>query len=316
MADKDYAFGNTLEDYYVMIEDCVAGKDYSVIDSYFACIRNPLASVSAVSSGGKPVLHDEGAISAYSEPLIMWFDDKPLVITCYTDFIANPVYVDDKKYNLADISSVFSSLIGAALQDLQYIGATICCLSFSNGKSLLSAGRDIGDRKRIGTFEIRDDISSVPVEQMHIKYFCGMNGHSFADTATKYEEDAIALFCSDGTYLLYPHPTKSERYQLCLCPCSKELLTDYTRQYPLTSPEKTIWMYEENRLSAVRLDFPEGHLYMLTNDHNVIEIQLSDELYDSLDYYVPPFGYGKHMDFMESNDGDLHCKWPEKGKTV
>ena len=87
MVDKDYAWANTLEAYYAMTEANIAGKDYNSIDNYFACIGKPLTSVSAINVGGKPALHDEGAISVYSEPHIMWFGDKHLVISCYTDFV-------------------------------------------------------------------------------------------------------------------------------------------------------------------------------------------------------------------------------------
>lgn len=157
--DKDFAFANTLEAYYAMAEANLAGKDYNSIDSYFACIGKPLTSVSAVNVGGNPTLQAEGDVSVYTEPLIMWFEDKPLVISCYTDFVVNPVYADDKKDSLADVTAVFSSLVGAALQEVQY-----CCFEFSNGRRLLFASRDIGDGKRIGTFDIRADNRKVYVE--------------------------------------------------------------------------------------------------------------------------------------------------------
>lgn len=304
MVDKDFAFANTLEAYYAMTEATIAGKDYNGIDNYFACIGKPLTSVSAINVGGNPALHDEGAISVYSEPLIMWFDDKPLVVSCYTDFVVNPVYADDKKDSLADVTAAFSSLVGATLQGIQYIGTTICYFEFSNGKRLFFASRDIGDRKRVGTFDILADSEQVDVEHLRIDCFCAINGRTFASTVTEYSEDAIALFCDGAAYLLYLHPGTANRYQFGICPCTKELLTEYTRQYPLQQPLKATWIYDQNNLSAVRLDFPEGHLYMAATEYYDIEIQLSDKIYNPLEYSVLPRKEGKHMEFLRRKDGD------------
>ena len=170
MVDKDYAWANILEAYYAMTEANIAGKDYNTIDNYFACIGKPLTAVSAINVGGKPALYDEGAVSVYSEPLILWFENKPLVVSCYTDFVVNPVYADGKKDDLADVTTAFSSLTGTTLKEVQYIGATICYFEFSNGKRLFFAGRDIGDGKRVGTFDILADSKKVNVEQLCILY--------------------------------------------------------------------------------------------------------------------------------------------------
>ena len=304
MADKDFAFANILEAYYAMTEANIAGKDYNSIDSYFVCIGKPLTSVSVLHVGGKPALRDEGDISVYSEPLIMWFEDKPLVISCYTDFVVNPVYADDKKDSLADVTAVFSSLIGATLQEVQYIGTTICYFEFSNGKRLFFAGRDIGDRKRVGTFDIRADSKKVDVEQLRIESICAIKGLTFASTVTVYSEDAIALFCDDEAYLLYLCSGTDGRYQFGICPCTRALLSEYTRKYPLEHPIKTTWMYEQDNLSAVRLDFSDGYLYMAATEYYDIEIQLSDKIYNPLEYSVLPRNEGKHMEFLKRKDGD------------
>ena len=304
MVDKDYAWANTLEAYYAMTEANIAGKDYNAIDNYFACIGKPLTAVSAINVGGKSALYDEGAVSVYSEPLILWFENKPLVVSCYTDFVVNPVYADDKKNDLADVTTAFSSLIGTTLKEVQYIGTTICYFEFSNGKRLFFASRDIGDGKRVGTFDILADSKKVNVEQLCIESFCATSGRTFASTVTEYSEDTIALFCDDAAYLLYLRPGTADRYQFGICPCTKELLAEYTRQYPLQQPAKTTWIYDQNNLSAVRLDFPEGHLYMAATEYYDIEIQLSDKIYNPLYYNVLPRKEGKHMEFLKRKVGD------------
>lgn len=298
MADKDYPFANILEAYYAITEANLAGKDYHSIDSYFACMGKPLTAVSAINTDGKPALHREGAVSVYSEPLILWFADQPLVVSCYTDFVMNPVFADEKKDALVDVSAEFSSLIGATLREVQYFDTSICYFAFSNGKHLLLASRSADGRKRVGTFEIRTPREKVDVESLHIECICGLKGRSYGDTVTEYCEDSVALFCEDGAYLLYLTPGTGDRAQLSLYPCSKAMLAEYSRQYPPEHPSKTTWLYEQELLSAIRLDFPEGHLY-LTTDTYAIELQLSDRLYDPLKGYVLPFREGKHVVFRE-----------------
>lgn len=187
---------------------------------------------------------------------------------------------------------------------MQYIGATICYFEFSNGKRLFFASRGIGDGKRVGTFDILADSKKVNVEQLCIESFCATSDRTFASTVTEYSEDAIALFCDDAAYLLYLRPGTADRYQFGICPCTKELLAEYTRQYPLQQPAKTTWIYDQNNLSAVRLDFPEGHLYMAATEYHDIEIQLSDKIYNPLDYNVLPRKEGKHMEFLKRKVGD------------
>ena len=300
--DKDDAFANTLGAYYAMTEAHLAGKDYNSIDTYFACIGKPLAAVSAIKKDTGITLQKEGIVSVYAEPLILWFGDKPLVISCYTDFVVNPVYADDKKADLVDVSSEFSALIGATLKEIQYIGSTICYFEFSNGMRLIFASRDIGNRKRVGTLEIRTQDDSTDIEHLNIDCFCGQNGHTFASTVTDYREDAIALFCGDESYLLYPRSITADddRFQLDLCPCSRALLTEYTRQYPLKCPAKITSLYEQDNLSAVRLDFAEGFLYLRASEFYGIEVQLSNELYNPLEYStLRNNGKGKHMEFQK-----------------
>lgn len=116
--------------------------------------------------------------------------------------------------------------------------------------------------------------------------------------------DRIAGAIVDLAYLLYLRPGTADRYQFGICPCTKELLAEYTRQYPLQQPAKTTWIYDQNNLSAVRLDFPEGHLYMAATEYHDIEIQLSDKIYNPLDYNVLPRKEGKHMEFLKRKVGD------------
>lgn len=301
MVDKDYAWANTLEAYYAMTEANIAGKDYNSIDNYFACIGKPLTAISAIKNGDTLSLQNEGVLSVYAEPIVMWFGDKPLVISCYTDFVVNPVYADDKKNELCDVTNGFSSIIGATLKEVQYIGTTICYFEFDNGQQLFFASRDIGNRKRVGTFEIRAKGNTVDIENLKIESICGINGTTFASTVTDYEENAIALFCDGAAYLLFLCPGSSNKYKFGICSCAKELLKEYARQYPLKNHSQVTCIYEQDNLQAIRIDYPEGHFYMLATEYD-IELQLNDRLYDPLANSVLPRMEGMHMEFWKRKD--------------
>lgn len=301
MVDKDYAFANTLEAYYAMTEANMAGKDYNSIDNYFACIEQPLTAVSAIKNGDTLSLQNDGILSVYTEPIIMWFGDKPLVVSCYTDFVVNPVYVDDKKNELCDVIGVFSSILGTTLKEVQYIGATIFYFEFSNGQRLFFVSRDIGDRKRVGTFEIRAKGNAVDIEPLNIKAICGINGTTSASTVTDYRESAIALFCDDAAYLLYLCAGTGNKYKFGICPCSKELLKEYAHQYPLKNHSQITCIYEQDNLQAIRIDYPERYFYMLATEYYDIELQLTDKLYDPLANSVLPRMDSKHMEFLKRN---------------
>ncbi len=299
MVDNDYAWANTLQAYYAMTEANIAGKDYNSIDNYVTCIGKPLTAVSAIRNGDTLTLQNEGVFSVYSEPIVMYFEDTPLVISIYSDFIVNPVYADDKKNELCDVTGVFSSVIGATLKEVQYIGTTICCFEFDNGQRLFFAGRDSGNKKRVGIFEIRAKDNAVDIERLKIESICGINGTIFASTVTDYEEDAIAIFCDDAAYILYTCPGSSDKYKFGICSCSKELVNEYARQYTLKNHSRISCVYKQDNLQAIRIDYPEGHFYIVATENSNIGIRLSDKLYDPLDIYAFLSTKGKHIEFQK-----------------
>lgn len=302
MVDKDFEYANILLAYEAMAKAKMAGKDYNAIDSYFACIGEKLTSVSAVKCGETITLQKDENIAVFTEPIILWFGEKPLVADCYTEYVVNPVYSEDRKGEFVDVTSIFSELVGTELKEVRYLGTTICYFEFSNGNRVIFSSREIGDRKRVGTFEIRAG-ENAAIEKLSIDGICGIKGVTFASTVTDYHEDAIALFCGYDAYLLHIFPGPVGKYQMGLCPCSKELLTDYTRQYPLREPENIACFYEKGCLTAVRFQFSEGLLYLKTTEYYKIEVQLSDYLYDPLEFLHLPRkaengDAGKHMEFQ------------------
>ena len=299
MVDKDYLWANVLEAYYSMAKAHVAKKDYNSVRCYYDCIGCTVTAVSA-SKGDSNQLHQDRSIRKFADSLIMWFDDKPLIINPYIEFVVDPVYVDDNKETFTDVSPVFSDLIGTTLVDVRYLDSTICYFEFSNGVRIIFASRDIGDRKRIGTFEIRPFEEEKRVEDLSIDLICGDGGFRYGSTVTDYDETALTFFCGSEAYVLHAIPGSKDKYQMKLCHCAKELLIEYTRQYPVHKPALVSCFYENNELTAMKFDYDVGHLYFKTTEHYAIQVQLSDDQYDPLDCLsLRSQRNGKHMEFQK-----------------
>ena len=136
------------------------------------------------------------------------------------------------------------------------------------------------------------------IEGLKIESICGRNGTTFASTVTDYEENAVALFCDDAAYLLYLCPGSGNKYKFGICSCSKELLKEYARQYPLKNHSCISCIYEQDNLQAIRIDYLEGYFYMLATEYDM-ELQLNDRLFNPLANSVLPRMEGIHMEFWK-----------------
>ena len=194
---------------------------------------------------------------------------------------------------------MFSSIIGATLKEVQYIGTTICYFEFDNGQRLFFASRDIGNRNRVGTFEIRAKDNAIDIEHLKIERICGINGTVFSSSVTRFEENAIALFCDDAEYILYPYPKGNDKYKFEICSCSKALLNEYARQYQLKYHSQISCFNEHDDLQAIRIDYPEGHFYIVATENGDIEIQLSDKLHNPLNSSAFLNMEGKRIEFQK-----------------
>lgn len=296
--NNDFVTANLFEAYYSIAKARVADKDYNSIDCFLGCIGQPLAAVSALNCENGDGLQNKGGIGKFADSLILRFGNKPLVVSNYISFVVNPVYVNDNKGRLEDVSSAFAPLIGAILQEIRYIDSIICYLEFDIGRVLL-ASCDIGNRNRIPTFEIQPVEDSKEISDLHIMSICGTKGKTYAGSTTKYEENSLALFCDDAAYLLYPMLDSYGKQQLSLLRCSKNLLTEYTRQFPLPKPESIACFYEHNGVGAVRLNYKDEFLYFKPTTDSEIEILLSDHAFDPQMCSSLHDKQGKHIKFTE-----------------
>ncbi len=147
--DKDYTWANILEAYYSMAEAYAAKKDYCSILCYLDCIGAEVTAIFADKDDSDNLSFANEYIRQLGNSLVIFFDDKPLVINTYIELVVNPIYVSDNRELLVDVSKAFSPLIGAKLTDVKYTDAAACSFYFSNGVRLLLASRDAVDGKRI-----------------------------------------------------------------------------------------------------------------------------------------------------------------------
>lgn len=294
--DKDFYWANILEAYYQMAELNVAQKDYMKVSCFTDCIGTKLTGVST-NNLDEAVLMGSENVKSFAQPLVMWFDNKPLVISPYVEFVVNPIYAAENKTKLINANSAFEALLGAELTDIHYFDSTICYLEFSNGYYIVFASRDIGDRKRIGTFEIRQANTIRDIRLLKINRVCGAKGFTYASTVTNYDETALALFCDDEAYMLHVISGKNSKHQMRLFRCSEAMLSEYTRQYPMSSPNKIMCFYEEDELTGMRFEYDDEFLYFKTTDYYEIEVILSDYQFDPLNCTSLHSQPGRHIDF-------------------
>lgn len=134
--DNDYSFANILEAYKAMAKAYADGKDYRSVSYYFDCIGRTLTAVSVSKNDRSVFLRPDGPFEGFAAPLALWFDDLPLVIDPQTELVVNPVYTEDNRETLEDVSSAFSGLIGAKLRDVGFIDVYHAFLVFDNGCKL------------------------------------------------------------------------------------------------------------------------------------------------------------------------------------
>ena len=165
--------------------------------------------------------------------------------------------------------------------------------------STVFASRNIGDRKCIGTFELRGYEEPVKIEDLEIDCICGISGYTYSDTVTNYDEPSIAFFCGKDGYLLHSIKGKKENQQMQFLHCSKSLLFRYTRQYPVGKPEHITCFYDGQELMAMRFDYGNQYLYFKTSAYCEIECQLANYLYHPNECYSLHSERGKHIEFKE-----------------
>lgn len=292
--DCDYDKANTLEAYYAIIKAYEANKEYHDIDSFHNCLGKELTRVSYVGDASE--LNFRNEVSEFQGQIVLWFNDLPLVVSNYMVMVINPLLIRENEKNISDISSSFDSLLGAKLTEIRYLDSITNYLEFDNGYRLLFSNYGIGDRKRNGLFEIRP-IENAKLEDLEISEICRAKGVTYSSDSTDYTEQILALFCKDGAYCIFPDKYKEKTYDIGILKCSEGLIKDYARKFPLSEISKIHKFTKNGRLVALRLNCPEGYLYIEADQYYDLNIMLSKEEFDVREQPLLWDNVGIHMDF-------------------
>ncbi|MBQ8636699.1 MAG: hypothetical protein IJ423_01735 [Clostridia bacterium] len=299
----NYAMANTLEAYYAMAKAYEAEEDYKDIDSFHKCIGEIVTKVSY--SGDVSGLKTINNTTEFGNNLVMWFGDYPLVISNYMDMVVNPLFVRKNEGVLSDISKQFDRILGAKLIRIKYLDSITCYLEFDNGYRVMFSTYDIGDRKRNGLFEIIA-IDTNDIKELEILGICKIKGKTYASHVVEYEEEVLTLICKDGDYCIFPDESNIRKYSIGLIRCSKELMRDYVRKFPLSEITETREFRKKGNLVGLRFKCKEGYLYIKTNEYYQLEILLSQEKFNPNDcsYLCQKKEVGIHMEFslIENKD--------------
>ncbi len=294
--DCDYNMANTLEAYYAMAKAFEAGENYKDIDSFHKCIGEIVTKVSY--SGDMSSLKTIKNTTEFSNNLVMWFGDYPLVISRYMDMVVNPLFVHKNEDVLSDISEQFDKILGSKLKRIKYLDSITCYLEFDNGYRVMFSTYDIGDRKRNGLFEIRA-IETNNIKELEIIGICKIKGNTYASHVVEYEEEVLTLICKDGVYCIFPDESNIKKYSIGLIECSAGLMRDYVRKFPLSEITEISEFTQNKNLVGLRLKCKEGYLYIKTNEYYQLEILLSHEKFNPNDcsYLCQKEDAGIHMEF-------------------
>lgn len=134
-----------------MAERALAGKRYQGIRSFGDCVGKTVIRVEWLKAKDEKQSHP----FSFSEAIVFWCEDLPLVVSNYIEFIVNPYYMESG-LECVDINEEFRTIIGKKIGGLQYQTANYARISFENGNTVLF-GNDIGmggKHKPIGKYLI------------------------------------------------------------------------------------------------------------------------------------------------------------------
>lgn len=297
VVDGDYSVANIFEAYYSMIMAVKDGKDYRRISSYLDCIGMRLDKVSVTVDESKCKYWPENGLKKYSGELFLWFEGIPLRVSKYVDFVVDPIQAEEVENECVDVSNDFIDIIGAKLVNVKFMDQSICCFDFENGKRVVFSSLDIGERNRIGSFEIREINGQIDFEHLKVAQICMSKGKSYASHVDHYDERSMALYTEDGCIIVFPVESDGEKCNLDFVVCSEAAAAEYTQLLPIGIPMKINSYHRNGKVSALRFYGEEGYLYFGTTEYNEIEVLLSDEVFNPNECLNFLSHSGKHMEF-------------------
>lgn len=151
---------NYLNDEYeeTYLSDFIRKTDYNSIEENIpVAVQHFLDNGFDASANNGKNVRNESANNKYefSESVVFWFDEKPLILNNYLILVANPNVTEENHARLNKSNEVFKSVIGSILKDVTYINDTICLFDFDNGIRIVFKSKLTNEDNYIGTFEYR-----------------------------------------------------------------------------------------------------------------------------------------------------------------
>ena len=292
--DTDFVFGNILGAYYAIIEAVQKGKDYHSIDCYLECIGKELTGVSVIVPDNAASIRNKDALSTFSEALILWFGNTPLVISNLVEFVINPIAVDEYANRCQKADNLLAPILGHALRNVQYFSADSCFLEFDNGKRLILSGGKNG-QERVVAFELSSH-ERIDFDELRVDSIIFLE-HSFS------ENFSLIFMSEEKAYLVYFVEDDTSCNYIEGFECDRMLLRNYVRQLVIPKPTDNHVYYKDGHVYAMRFDCGNEYLYIRAFDSYLhgFEIWHSDEALNMEECDGCPDACEKQLEFKQIN---------------
>ena len=269
--DTDFVFGNILGAYYAIVEAVQKGKDYHSIDCYLECIGKTLTGVSVIATDSTATVTSMDALSTFSEALILWFGNTPLVVSNLVEFVVNPIAVEEYGNRCQAADSLLGPIIGHALRRVIYLSAYSCFLEFDNGIRIIFSGFKNG-QDRLVAFELSS------YEKIDLDGLC--IDSIICQEHWLWEDCSLIFLSGEKAYLVYFVEDASSCNHIEGFECDRMLLRDYVRQIVIPKPTATHAYYKDGHVYAMWIECGGEHLYIRALEPYFygLAIGLSDEV--------------------------------------
>lgn len=271
----DYTVANIFEAYWELVEAYEAGRDYKSICTFEDCIGQPLLSAEIISS--KSII-SKPPLTAFDGHLVLWFGDKPLVISKYIDFVVNPVYAMDNKPKAAPANQYLQPFLNAKLSQFVFVDQCTAQLQFDNGMYLLLSSSDYRNKEsRYGFFEICKD-TPVDLNGEEIDSIALTPGKTYSDSSDRFSEHSLALICDDKAFLLHRYPEGySKHFEIHIIKCSRQFVADYKRKLVLSDLKCEKLFLRHYKLSGIRIACGTKYFYLFADERDELHLKLTED---------------------------------------
>ena len=293
----EYDSANIFEAYYLMAERALEGKAYQGIRSFRDCVGKTVTRVERLKGKDETLMHP----CSFSEGLVFWCEDLPLVVLNYIEFIVNPYY-QERGLEWEDISEEFAAVLGKKVRGLRHQTANYARMSFEDGTSILF-GNDIwmGERREpVGKYLIGKKEQQWK-KGNHIKKLMFTSGTTHSSESRIYHYNDIYIRTNSELYHMYSKGKSYEKHSLITEEIPRfwgEKLSRTIDMEDFTVEE--VW-YEGNALRWIQLKSKNEYLFLCVDTFEGIYM-FRTEKQDLNPFYPDHYHteYCKRIRFLDS----------------